>query len=175
MKHYVWGKIKAPNDPNVFDFNLLEYYSPLLGVEISKQKEYLTDGLFEYQDSPLKMVIEFSFPKASCQDQVKLPFHKYLLGPHHAGKQGPQHLLHLLQKELTGLPLHLWEAPDRNPHVSQDAEDLPWDHGVPLQVPQGLVDVQLLPQHVLDGGEDECFPSAKFIEIWWQKSMKLYF
>ena len=165
MKHYVWGKIKAPNDPNVFDFNLLEYYSPLLGVEISKQKEYLTEGLFEYQDSPLKMVIEFSFPKASCQDQAKLPFHKHLLGPHHAGQQELQHLLHLLQGEVTGLPLHLWEAPERNHHVSQDAEELPCDQGVPLQVLQGLVDVHLLPQHVLDGGEDECFPCAKFIEI----------
>ena len=30
---------------------------------------------------------------------------------------------------------------------------------------QGLVDVHQLPQHVLDGGEDESFPCAKFIEI----------
>ena len=167
MKHCVWGKIKAPNDPNIFDFNLLEYYSPLLGVEISKQKEYLTEGLFEYQDSPLKMVIEFSFPKASCQDQVELPFLKHLQGPHHVGQQEHQQLLHLWQEEVTVLPLHLWVAPERNPYDSQDAKELPCDHGVPLQVLQGLVDVQLPPQHLQDGGVDECLPCAKFIEIWW--------
>ena len=100
--------------------HLLEYYSPLLGVEISKQKEYLTEGLFEYQDSPLKMVIEFSFPQASCQDQVELPFHKHPQGPHHVGQQEHQHLHQLWQEDVTGLPLHLWVAPERNPHVSQD-------------------------------------------------------
>ena len=47
----------------------------------------------------------------------------------------------------------------------QDAEELPCDHGVPLQVLQGLVDVHLPPQHLQDGGVDECLPCAKFIEI----------
>ena len=73
------------------------------------------------------MVIEFSFPKASCQDQIKLPFHKHQLGHHHAGQQEHKHILRLLQEEVTGLPLHLGEALERNPHVSQDAEHLPCD------------------------------------------------